>query len=962
MRSAFAASRKLLALCLGLVCLGIAPAAAGAASDEPSVIEFTVPDNAAIDQLNQLGYDITEYKRPNNDGTFTISAVVTPGEQAQLEALGYKAGAVVETPESQAAVRAEADRKDRELADANANLKAGRTVKKAASAAADTVLASRADYFENYAGRFINIEARTSAGSPVSSQNPVMTASWDSGPGTELGGPGKQGTLSPYIDSDPPDANYYLYHRNIFRVGAIGDGPMPSEVRVASADGGVDTIPVKRWTSNDGKPFPAGYLQDFNTNYVDSKMAYDKITALSAEFPQISQVYDLPNKTNGYQRKAQTILGLATPYAGATGSLRGTAADPAVVLTSRAYGQNGGNDITAQITPSAGPDQTLNVSVSGTAITVRPATDATGAITSTAAQVVDAINANQPASDLVFAAKYRTDEGAGVVSANATPLQLSDFLQAPADYPRGPQTVKMLRIGAHRDGSKVGVFLYCQEHAREWATSLVCLETAERLLRNYATDPLTKDIVDNLDIFIVPVINADGVTYSRYDYTSQRKNMINYCASSPTGNNDPMARNTWGVDINRNFSVGSMFDGYVGASSSCTSEVFAGPGEFSEPESRNEQWIQSTFSNIKFANNIHSYGGYFMWPPGAYKTVGRETLPYASYGTNQFFDATAARVLDRIQRYRKTTVLPSRTGPVADVLYSAAGNSADEAYYNHGIIGYDFEIGVDRFTGTNANGNPTFSTTGFTPAYANEGHDEGMEFADGNIGMLEAALDYSRDDSPPVVTPKWTPTDSGVDLTFDQDEPADIYYTLDGSTPTEQSTHYQPEGPRQRVQAVHLAFPATLKWISYDLKHQTSGVHTYVWTADGQGTVGGDVPATLALTLGAPADFGAFTPGLAKTYTASTTATVVSTAGDATLSVADPSADHPGHLVNGAFALPQPLKSGGSELPATVKTYDGPVSNDNATIGFSQDIGAGDALRTGAYSKTLTFTLSTTTP
>ena len=33
------------------------------------------------------------------------------------------------------------------------------------------------------------------------------------------------------------------------------------------------------------------------------------------------------------------------------------------------------------------------------------------------------------------------------------------------------------------------------------------------------------------------------------------------------------------------------------------------------------------------------------------------------------------------------------------------------------------------------------------------------------------------------------------------------------------------------------------------------------------------MPATLSLTLGAPAQFGAFTPGIAKDYTASTTAT-----------------------------------------------------------------------------------------
>ena len=75
------------------------------------------------------------------------------------------------------------------------------------------------------------------------------------------------------------------------------------------------------------------------------------------------------------------------------------------------------------------------------------------------------------------------------------------------------------------------------------------------------------------------------------------------------------------------------------------------------------------------------------------------------------------------------------------------------------------------------------------------------------------------------------------------------------------------------------------------------------------GGVGGTVPATLSLTLGAPGTFGAFMPGVAKDYTASTTATVISTAGDATLTVADPSATATGHLVNGTFSLPQALQT-----------------------------------------------------
>ena len=43
-------------------------------------------------------------------------------------------------------------------------------------------------------------------------------------------------------------------------------------------------------------------------------------------------------------------------------------------------------------------------------------------------------------------------------------------------------------------------------------------------------------------------------------------------------------------------------------------------------------------------------------------------------------------------------------------------------------------------------------------------------------------------------------------------------------------------------------------------------------------------------------------------------------------------------------------------------SWTAPVSNDPVTIAFKQHINANDPLRTGTYAKTLTFTLSTTTP
>jgi endo-1,4-beta-xylanase len=134
------------------------------------------------------------------------------------------------------------------------------------------------------------------------------------------------------------------------------------------------------------------------------------------------------------------------------------------------------------------------------------------------------------------------------------------------------------------------------------------------------------------------------------------------------------------------------------------------------------------------------------------------------------------------------------------------------------------------------------------------------------------------------------------------------------------------------------------------------------------GDAGATVPATLSLTLGSAAGFGAFTPGVGKDYDTSVAANVISTAGDASLSVSDPGAS-PGRLVNGAFALGQPVQAAVSGVfapvgaaPLTLHGYSGPVSNDALTIRLKQTIAANEPLRTGAYTKTLTFTLSTTNP
>jgi hypothetical protein len=157
----------------------------------------------------------------------------------------------------------------------------------------------------------------------------------------------------------------------------------------------------------------------------------------------------------------------------------------------------------------------------------------------------------------------------------------------------------------------------------------------------------------------------------------------------------------------------------------------------------------------------------------------------------------------------------------------------------------------------------------------------------------------------------------------------------------------------------------------------TKSVTYMVNSADFPGTVSGSVAATLSLSLGAAPNFGAFVPGVMREYTATGGGNIISTAGNATLTVADPSTTNTGKLVNGGFTLANPLMAsatgtggtagpggavGGSAAPTTLLTYAAPVSNSALTLTFKQTIGANEPLRTGNYSTTLTFTLSTTAP
>jgi Zinc carboxypeptidase/Chitobiase/beta-hexosaminidase C-terminal domain len=918
--------RALLAASLCALALTSSAAAQEARGIDPnqgeSLVEVNLPSKAAAERLqlnaDSYGVDFNEhYLRDNADGSVTVTVFGSDFELAALDVGGYDLGRTIEGPDTWrariAARQAEVNSENR--ADAAA-LDEPVTVQ----SHGDEIVVLRVDYFENYAGRFLSVEAKDRLGGAEPSGStyvgPTLSLSWNTGAGTSIDSTPR--TMGVNIDPDTtPDT--YIEHRELVRIGEAGQAqpPRPTRIRIGSSTGATKEADVNTWLGGGLPPMASGFLKDFTTRYMDPTEVYARFGQLAAEFPNISELIPLPNQTNGYQRRAQaTMAGATLPGNSPSGA---TAQSQAVILTSRAWGHEGGNDITAEFRNPLAANSPLSVAVSGNDILVSLGTDGAGVLTSTAAQVISAINASPAASALVVALTYRGNTGSGIVQPRVK-VNLSDFLTTAtnAHVQRGPFSYSVMRIGKVRDGSKVGVFLYCQQHAREWATPLTCLETAEQLLRNYAIDPSTRSLVDNLDIFILPSSNPDGAHYSIHNFNSQRRNMTNHCVEGGeetddpfapnfwaprvnpgTGlayvNSDPASRTAWGVDLNRNNTAGTIFDGYIGASYSCTSDVYAGTAEASEPEIKNEHWVADTFSNIKFSNNIHSFGGYFMWAPGAYLPDRSEgDLVHANIGVEKYFFAAGDRILNRIKEHRNTAILPERTGPVADVLYSAAGNSADEHWYNRDLIAYSFETGADRYVNTTlsaasaagareiraanrtgfaegdkitvdagtanaevrtvasvAEQNPPSpapnitlteplafahpvgavlaggtlqSGVGFQPDYATEGKHEALEFAAGNYGLLESALAYAQDTTPPEVRmPGPTVSKTPIETTFVYvNEPSVIHYTTDGSTPTEASALWDSTGPREPGQVFHVTRTTVFRWIAKDIKGNIS--------------------------------------------------------------------------------------------------------------------------------------------
>ncbi len=217
------------------------------------------------------------------------------------------------------------------------------------------------------------------------------------------------------------------------------------------------------------------------------------------------------------------------------------------------------------------------------------------------------------------------------------------------------------------DEEEPEVFYNSLIHAREPAGMEVLLYFMWYLLDNYGSEPEVTHLVDDRELWFVPVFNVDGYCYNQYTYPG---------GGGMWRKNRRPCDGDWGVDLNCNW--GYMW-GYndTGSNPNCSHLSYRGLEPFSEPATQVIRDFMLTRNFLMCMNN-HAYGEWLLYPWG---------YEYLYTPDHQLFVAITESMAV-FNGYTPSTVWEA-------MYMSSNGNAFDWQYAELGIVAIAPEIGTD---------------------------------------------------------------------------------------------------------------------------------------------------------------------------------------------------------------------------------------------------------------------------
>ena len=287
--------------------------------------------------------------------------------------------------------------------------------------------------------------------------------------------------------------------------------------------------------------------------------------------------------------------------------------------------------------------------------------------------------------------------------------------------------------------------------------------------------------MDKLDLYVAPIINPDGYTFSRNhagdpNLASWRKNLAPAPAALPGG---CLAADAIGVDLNRNFDVVWDFEKFYSkaaissgdmrsSKNPCDKDLYIGETAFSEPETVNVKKLLE--KDMRFFVDVHMKGGTILhsWgiesngtdpamrfndstfdrkPDG---TGGRDGPHHPAYA--EYLEPTVLSEITLIASRMAAAIKKATTAVYTPqpgwMLYATSGASDDYAFSRHIAdpskpltVAYTIECG------SNAEG-------GFFPDFSTQYPKIAKEVQAALLALLTYAADWTPPPPPPPPPPK----------------------------------------------------------------------------------------------------------------------------------------------------------------------------------------------------------------
>ncbi|MBI4517051.1 MAG: zinc carboxypeptidase [Deltaproteobacteria bacterium] len=305
----------------------------------------------------------------------------------------------------------------------------------------------------------------------------------------------------------------------------------------------------------------------------------------------------------------------------------------------------------------------------------------------------DLATAAAPAEAAGFDARFHSyDEVAAELQelADRWPNLASLVSLGPTYEGREIWALKVSRDAGSDDPRKPDVLFTGCHHAREWIAVEPPMFFARQLLEGYATDDGIRFLVDHSEVWLVPIVNPDGLAYSQQS-ANGATDSVRYWRKNRRPVTNTSCGAGVGIDLNRNYGFAWRLPGDqpcprtgddVGASDSPNDfQLYRGPVPLSELEVQALAALTADPAhNFSARVDFHNYGQLVLYP--------------WAYTTSAPADAATLAGLGTLLAQRLSAANGVHYKPQPAVgLYVATGTSVDHAYgVDHTLGAFIWEL------------------------------------------------------------------------------------------------------------------------------------------------------------------------------------------------------------------------------------------------------------------------------